>query len=117
MPDENFILRQIDQTRTDFANLEAGQEFLMQRVNALPTASDLWRVASLIGLIGSVVGIVGIEWLWHHLPACGPTLTIDLPFWLLFLPIAVAIIGVGVGAAVVSLWGRLIGRLLSRVIR
>jgi hypothetical protein len=30
MPNENFILRQIDQTRTDFANLEAGQEFLMR---------------------------------------------------------------------------------------
>ena len=114
---ERLALRERGQTRTDFANLEAGLEFLMQRVNTLPTASDLWRLASLIGLIGGVLGIVGIEWLWHHLPACGPTLTVDLPFWLLFLPMTVAIIGVGIGAAAVSLFPRLITRLLGRIIR
>jgi hypothetical protein len=62
--ERHLLLRETGQLRTDIANLEAGQEFLMQRVNALPTASDLWRLASLIGLIGGVVGIVGIEWLW-----------------------------------------------------
>jgi hypothetical protein len=69
--DIRLALRTADQTRTDFANLEAGQEFLMQRINALPTARDLWRVAMLIGFIGAVLGIVGIETLWRYFP-CGP---------------------------------------------
>jgi len=46
MPDEDtacLALRTADQLRTDIANLECGQEFLMRRVNSLPTASDLWR--------------------------------------------------------------------------
>ena len=46
MPDEDtacLALRTADQLRTDIANLECGQEFLVQRVNSLPTASDLWR--------------------------------------------------------------------------
>jgi hypothetical protein len=46
MPDEDtarLALRTADQLRTDIANLECGQEFLMQRVNSLPTASDLCR--------------------------------------------------------------------------
>ena len=61
-PDEHMLaLRHVDQLRTDVANLEAGQEFLMQQINRLPTARDLWRAATLIGLIGAVLGIVGIE--------------------------------------------------------
>ena len=46
MPDEDtahLALRTADKLRTDIANLECGQEFLVQRVNSLPTASDLWR--------------------------------------------------------------------------
>ena len=45
MPEKDIrlALRQVDQLRTDIANLECGQEFLMRRVNSLPTASDLWR--------------------------------------------------------------------------
>jgi hypothetical protein len=50
MPDENFMLRQIDQARTDFASIETDLEFLMRRVNQLPTASDLWRIAMLMRL-------------------------------------------------------------------
>ena len=38
-----FALRTADQLRTDIANLECGQEFLMQQINRLPTARDLWR--------------------------------------------------------------------------
>ena len=38
-----FALRTADQLRTDIANLECGQEFLMQQINRLPTAWDLWR--------------------------------------------------------------------------
>ena len=61
-PDEHMLaLRQVDQLRTDMANLEVGQEFLMQQINRLPIARDLWRAATLIGLIGAVLGIVGIE--------------------------------------------------------
>ena len=65
-----LALCQVDQLRTDMANLEAGQEFLMQRINALPTTRDLWRAATLIGLIGAVLGIVGIEAFWRYF-ACG----------------------------------------------
>jgi len=46
MPDEDtarLALRTADQLRTDIANLECSQKFLTQRVNSLPTASDLWR--------------------------------------------------------------------------
>ena len=68
---EWLTLRQIDQLRIDIASVESGQEFLMQRVNALPTARDLWRAAMLIGFIGAVLGIVGIEAFWRYFP-CGP---------------------------------------------
>jgi hypothetical protein len=34
MPDEHFALRQVDQLRTDIANLECGQEFLMQQIKS-----------------------------------------------------------------------------------
>ena len=70
-PDEHMLaLRQVDQLRTDMANLEAGQEFLMQQINRLQTARDLWRAATLIGLVGAVLGIVGIEAFWRYF-ACG----------------------------------------------
>ena len=69
--DEHMLaLRQVDQLRTDMAQFEAGQEFLMQQINRLPTARDLWRAATLIGLIGAVLGIVGIEAFWRYF-ACG----------------------------------------------
>jgi hypothetical protein len=74
MRDEHTLaLRQADQARTDFANVEVGLEFLMQRINALPTASDLWRAAMLIAFLAAVLGIVGIEALWHYFPKCGLT--------------------------------------------
>jgi hypothetical protein len=68
---EWLALRQIDQLRTDIANLENGQEFLMQRVNALPTARDLWRAAALIALVSAVLGVVGIEAFWRYF-TCAP---------------------------------------------
>jgi hypothetical protein len=49
-----LALGQVDQLRTDMANLEVGQEFLMQQINRLPTAGDLWRASTLIRLIGAV---------------------------------------------------------------
>jgi hypothetical protein len=66
----DLALRQADQARTDFANIEITLEFLIQRINALPSARDLWRAATLIGLIGAVLGIVGIEAFWRYF-ACG----------------------------------------------
>ena len=71
MPASNpydLALRQADQGHTDFANLESALEFLMQRVNSLPSASDLWRVATLIAFVSAMPGIVGIEYIWHYLP-------------------------------------------------
>jgi len=71
VPDSyDLALRQADQARTDFANIEITLEFLIQRINALPTARDLWRAATLLGLIGAVLGIVGIEAFWRYF-ACG----------------------------------------------
>lgn len=64
-----MTLRQADQLRTDIANLESGQEFIMQQINRLPTAADLWR-AGLIALLSAVVGIVGIEAFSRYFP-CG----------------------------------------------
>ena len=73
MPDEDtrLALRTADQLRTDIANLECGREFLMQRINQLPTARDLWRAATPIALVAAVLGIVGIEAFWHYFLACG----------------------------------------------
>jgi hypothetical protein len=69
MPDEHTLaLRQVDQLRIDIANLESGQEFLMQQINRLPTARDLWRAAMLIGFVSAVLGIVGIEAFWRYFP-------------------------------------------------
>jgi hypothetical protein len=72
MSDEHELsLRQADQARTDFAAIESDLEFLMLRINQLPTASDLWRAAMPIGPIGAVLGIIGIEAFWRYFP-CGP---------------------------------------------
>ncbi|HMD66809.1 MAG TPA: hypothetical protein VKG22_09215 [Stellaceae bacterium] len=48
-------MRQIDQLRTDIANVESGQVLLMQRVYALPNARDLWRAITLIGFVAAVL--------------------------------------------------------------
>jgi len=72
MNDErSFTLRQIDQLLTYIANLEIGQEFLMQQINRLPAASDVWRVATLVALVATVLGIAGIEAFWRYFP-CAP---------------------------------------------
>jgi hypothetical protein len=73
MPDEDtarLALRTDDQLRTNIANLECGQDFLMQQINRLPSARDLWRATPLIALVAAVLGIVGIEALWRYFP-CG----------------------------------------------
>ena len=51
-PETRFALRQADQLRTDIANLECGQEFLMQQIARL--RGELWRVC-LIGTLGGSV--------------------------------------------------------------
>lgn len=40
----------------------------MKQINALPSARDLWRVITLIGLVAAVLGIVGIEAFWRYFP-------------------------------------------------
>jgi len=67
----DLALRQADQLRTDIANLEVGQEFLMQQINRLPTVRDLWRAATLIAFVSAVLGIVGIEAFYRYFP-CSP---------------------------------------------
>jgi hypothetical protein len=71
MPDEQFTLRQADQARTDFAVIEDDLECLTQRVNQLPTASDLWRLAVLVALFGAAFGAVSIEIFWRYVSLCG----------------------------------------------
>jgi len=73
MPDEDqLFLRPSKPPTYDERCPHGGDiEFLIQRVNSLPAAADLWRAAVLIGLIGAVLGIVGIEIIWRYFPACG----------------------------------------------
>jgi hypothetical protein len=61
--DARFALRQANQARTDIANLEIGQELLMQQIARLPTRADLARAAfGVIGVIFAAAGLV-IGWI------------------------------------------------------
>jgi hypothetical protein len=66
-----LLLRQVDQSRTDFAILEEHLEFLMHQMAQLPTYQQLAKLALLLTFVAAVLGIVGIEALWHYFPACG----------------------------------------------
>jgi hypothetical protein len=72
-PERRLTLRQADQARTDFAALEAHLEFLMHQMVQLPTYQQLAKFALLITFVAAVLGIVGIEALWHYFPACSST--------------------------------------------
>ena len=66
-PDEHMLaLRQADQARSDFANIEDALEFLMQRVSYLPTRMGLARMA--LGIIVCTAGITTLLgwWLLAH---------------------------------------------------
>jgi hypothetical protein len=67
----SFSFAPADQARTDFAIIESGLEFLMQRIAQLPTVADLWRATLLIAFVSAVLGIVGIEAFCRYFPACG----------------------------------------------
>lgn len=69
MPDleTRLMLRRADQLRTDIANLECGEEFLMQRVTAVPSARDLLRAITLIALVAAILGVAGIDAFWAEL--------------------------------------------------
>jgi hypothetical protein len=43
--DTRLTLRQVDQLRTDIANLECGQEMLMHQIARMPTQGDLTKMA------------------------------------------------------------------------
>jgi hypothetical protein len=45
----------------------------MPGCGTLPTAADLWRATLLIAFVAAVLGIVGIEALWHYFPAYSST--------------------------------------------
>jgi hypothetical protein len=72
-PERQLTLRQADQARTDFAALEAHLDFLMHQMAQLPTYQQLAKFALLITFVAAVLGIVGIEALWHYFPVCGST--------------------------------------------
>jgi hypothetical protein len=80
MPDERQPLpdphepgwQEAGQARLDFASIESDLDFLMRRVNHLPTASDLWRAALLIALIGGVLGLIGLKNFWPYFPSYDP---------------------------------------------
>ena len=65
-PGTHLALRQTDQGCIDFADVESDLEFLMQRINRLPTACGLWRATLLIAFVSAVFGIVGIEACWRY---------------------------------------------------
>jgi hypothetical protein len=73
MPDEDqLFLRPSESPMYDDRSPNGGAlEFITEQIAALPTAADLWRAAMLIGLIGAILGIVGIEAFWRYFPACG----------------------------------------------
>jgi hypothetical protein len=69
MPDDpgtRLSLRQVDQLRTDIANLEGGQEFLMQLINRLPTRADLARATLGGTFCTAVLVLLGIAVFWPH---------------------------------------------------
>ena len=62
----SLALRTADQLRTDIANLECSQEFLMQQINRLPTRADLGR-ATLGGMFcTAVLVLLVIAIFWPH---------------------------------------------------
>jgi hypothetical protein len=58
-PDTRLVLRQADQLRTDIANLECGQEFLMQQIARLATRGDVWCAVAM-GMLGGSVLTTGL---------------------------------------------------------
>src|SRR5215472_11221097 len=68
MPDEDqlFLRPSKPPTYDEWCHSGGDLEFLIRRVNRLPDAADLWRAAVLIGLIGAILGIVGIELIWRY---------------------------------------------------
>ena len=66
MPDEDtarLALRTADQLRTENANLECGQEFLMQQINRLQTR-DLARTTLGGMFCAAVLMLLGIAVFW-----------------------------------------------------
>ena len=65
MPDDPFTLRQIGQTRTDFAIIESDLEAIYARLARLPTRGDLAKTALGIILSTAVIVILWAEVFWH----------------------------------------------------
>jgi hypothetical protein len=65
-PEIRLTLRQADQLRTDIANLESGQEFLMQQMAQLPKYKELAKLVLLVSFVVAALGIIGIEAFWRY---------------------------------------------------
>jgi hypothetical protein len=57
-----FTLHQVDQTRTDFANIEDQLEAIYARLARMPTRMEMARTA-----LGTIVGSAGLVILWIEL--------------------------------------------------
>jgi hypothetical protein len=57
MAADPFILRQVDQTRADFAIIEDELEAIHRRLSQLPTRQEVWR-AAMLGMLGGAVAAV-----------------------------------------------------------
>jgi len=69
-PEQRLTLRQANQARDDFAELETHLEFLMHQMAQLPTYKELAKMALPIAFVSAVLGILGIEAFWRYFPAC-----------------------------------------------
>jgi hypothetical protein len=60
-----FTLRQVDESRTDFAALESNLEFIAGQVARLPTRRDLARAALGIIFCSAIVTTLFVWIAWH----------------------------------------------------
>jgi hypothetical protein len=66
MPDDPLTLRQIGQTRTDFAIIEEELEALHARLARMPTSGDLARAVLGIIFSSAIVTTLLVWWLVAH---------------------------------------------------
>ena len=57
MSDDPFMLRQVDQARSDFAIIEDELGAIHKRLSQLPIRNEVWR-AAMLGMLGGAVAAV-----------------------------------------------------------
>jgi hypothetical protein len=66
MQDEHTLaLRQADQARTDFANLESDLQLMMRQLPRVPTRADLAKASLGIIICTAALVILWAESFWH----------------------------------------------------